>query len=301
MNITTENIFRSRSTNDSASIFILDESLETHAAGRCDLLVSVEPGGIQIALKERKDNLFLALEFFPADPKRVELQWTELLERVSAKSKLLRTYEFSKVIVNVHSPVYTLVPDGLFKKGDEQGYLQFNLPTDQDMSVYASPVPFFQLYSIFGIPTSLITELNHLFEDPEIVHHSKSLLESTSMYARNHDERQLFLNIYGNSMDAIVTEGKKLILMNSYSCNGIEDTLYYVLFLCEQLDMNPEELQVKLAGEIEKESALYKLLFRYIRNLNFSLRPGPAEYSYGFQELPAQFFHPLFSLSLCES
>ena len=81
----------------------------------------MEPGGIQIALKERKDKLFLALEFFPADPKRVELQWTELLERVYAKSKLLRTYEFSKVIVNVHSPVYTLVPDGLFKKGDEQG------------------------------------------------------------------------------------------------------------------------------------------------------------------------------------
>lgn len=301
MNLTTENIFRSRSAPDNASIFIVDESLETQTAGRCDLLVSIEPGGVQVALKERKENCFLALECFPSDPKQNDTQWTELLEKVSSKSKLLRQYEFAKVIVNVHSPVYTFVPDGLFRKGDEQGYLQFNYTLHRDVTVYALPVQFFQLYSICAIPTPLITELNHLFEDPEIVHHSKSLLESLSMFSRNHGERQMFLNFYGNSMDAIVTEGKKLILLNSFSCAGIEDSLYYVLFLCEQLDMNPEILEVRLAGDIEKESALYKLLFRYVRNLSFSDRPGPAEYSYAFREVPSQFFHPLFSLSLCES
>ncbi|MBL0065403.1 MAG: DUF3822 family protein [Bacteroidetes bacterium] len=301
MSLTTENIFRSRSSPESASIFILDESLETQTAGRCDLFVSVEPGGIQLALKELKENCFLALECFPADPKKTETQWTEVFEKISAQSKLLRKYEFARVTVSISTPYYTLVPDGLFRKGDEQGYLQFNFPVEQDMTVYATPVPFFQLYSVFAIPTSLVTELNHLFEDPEIVHHSRALLESMSMFARTHQERQLFLNFYGNDMDAIVTDGKNLILMNSFSCKGIEDTLYFVLFLCEQLDMNPETIDVRLAGNIEKESALYKLLFRYIRNLSFSTRPGPAEYSYGFKDLPSQFFHPLFSLALCES
>lgn len=301
MSSTTENIFRSRNHTDASSIIVLDESLETRSAGRCDLLVSVEPQGIQIALKERKENRFLALESFSSDSSGGENYWTELLEKVSANSSLLHKYEFAKVLVNVHSPTFTFVPDSLFRKGDELGYLQYHFTLDQDAVVYAQPVSYFQLYSIFALPSSLVTELNHLFEDPEIIHHSRSLLESISMNSRNQNEKQLFLNFYGNDFDAVVTEGKKLILMNSFSCKGIEDSLYFILFLLEQLEMNPEDISVRLAGTIEKESALYKLLFRYIRNLYFSERPAPAEYSYGFQSVPGHFYHPLLSLSLCES
>lgn len=300
MTLTTENIFRLRSPGDDAAVFILDESLQTKTAGLCDLLLSVEPGGVQLALKERKNNRFLALESFPADPGKEEEQGPELLEKVSKGSRLLRNFEFTKAIVGVCTPAYTLVPDALFRKGDENGYINFNFPSEKGLRVFSHPVQSLGLHTIYGIPQTLYQELHHLFEEPVIHHHSTALLETVSLLSRSQTGRQLFLHFHGKGLDVIATDGKKLVLMNSFQSSGIEDILYYVLFLCEQLDMNPDTVPVKLAGEIDMQSALYKLLYKYIRNLSLADRPGSAEYSYGFGELPPPYYYPLFSLSVCE-
>jgi hypothetical protein len=45
--------------------------------------------------------------------------------------------------------------------------------------------------------------------------------------------------------------------------------LYYILFVAEQFQLNPDDFLLILMGEIELESAIYKLIYQFVRNVSF--------------------------------
>lgn len=283
-----------------ASLLIIDPSLENKSAGLCDLLVLAEKSSIQLSLLEKKSNRFLALEIFPFNNESENFSWKDHLEFATTKSKILRQYEFSKARICVTSLQYTLVPEALHHPGDEQTYFNLNFKEASDIKVCGSHVSVYDLFVVYGIENDLNKELLHLFQDPKIVHHSEVLLNSVNRLSRNNAGRQLYLNVRQNEIDIVVTEGKQLILLNSFNRNSNEDVLYYTLFVCEQLGIDPEKTPLVLMGEIEKESALFKLLYTYIRKISFCDRSKTLAFSNRFNEIPSQFYHTLFNLPLCE-
>lgn len=301
METVPQQAFRLGDPDATGHLVITDESLETGLSGRCDLFLSIEPDGIRVALKEKKNYRFLALETFRFEAGGDAGTWPGLLEKFSKESKLLREYEFSHVWAAVFSPSYTLVPDALFRKGDERLYLDLNFSDTSGMQRFSREIPAFSLCTVYGIGEELVQKLNHLFEQPVILHHSSVLLEALSRKLKSGKEPGIFLNIRNRGMDVVVTEGKKLVLMNTFSCHAAEDFLYYTLFICEQADLNPETIGVSVAGEVNENSAIYKMLFKYIRNLRFQPSAVNFEKSYRFNEIPGHYFYSLFHLALCVS
>lgn len=283
-----------------ASILIIDAALENKSAGLCDLLVLIEKSSIQLSLLEKKTNRFLALEIFFNSLQNELFSWREHLEFATTKSKILRQYEFSKARICITTPQYTLVPEALYHPGDEQTYFNINFNDAIDVKVYCSHINAYDLFTVYGIENELQKELSHLFQDPKIIHHSEVLLNSINKIARNDSTKHLYLNVRQNEMDVIVVEGKKLILLNTFAKNSNEDVLYYTLFVCEQLSLDPERIQLSLLGEIEKESALFKLLYDHIRKIDFTPRARTLAFSNKFNELPSHFYQTLFNLALCE-
>jgi hypothetical protein len=45
--------------------------------------------------------------------------------------------------------------------------------------------------------------------------------------------------------------------------------MYYVLFTLEQLDLSTEETLVSILGDMEEDSDLFRLMYTYIRNIDF--------------------------------
>jgi hypothetical protein len=299
---TSENIFLAETKPGEASRLIVDESLETRTASLCELLVALDSGSIQLALKEKKNNRILALETFHVNVGATTAKWSETLEQLSRNSHLLRNFEFSKAIVGVFTSSYTLIPDAIFKQGDEGKFLDFNFTENESLQkVFSRTVTPFHLKTVFGIEEDLHHEIIHLFEEPVILHLSSTLLEAAHLQTKGKKEKEIFLNVRKSMLDVMVLEGKKLLLMNSFSTPTADDVLYFSLMVCDQLELDPHSIQVHLAGEIEKESAKYKLLFRYFKNLQFTSRPGNVKYSYRFDKVPAHQHFSLFSLALCES
>jgi len=58
------------------------------------------------------------------------------------------------------------------------------------------------------------------------------------------------------------------LLFNSFEYQTKEDFIYYILFTAEQLKLNPETFKLQLLGEISEESDLFKIAYRYIRNIS---------------------------------
>jgi len=111
----------------------------------------------------------------------------------------------------------------------------------------------------------------------------------------------LNVNIQPGFIDIIVTEGKKLLLCNSFEYKSPEDALYYILFVCEQLNLEPQEIQTAVFGEIENQSAVYHLLQKYLKNIYTGEPPSSLKFTYGFEKLPSHFYFAAFSQLLCES
>ena len=302
MQNTPENIFLAEPKEGEASHLIIDESLETQAASICDILVAIESDSINLALKEKKTSRILALESFQLKGNNNIIKWPETLEQISRNSHLLRNFEFTKAIVGVFPKAYTLIPDAMFKGGDESKFLEFNFKEEAGLQkVFSRPVTPFNLKTIFGIGEELHHEIFHLFENPILIHLSSSLLEAAHLQLKGKKEREIFLNIRKSNIDIIVLEGKKLLLMNSYQTQTADEVLYFSLLVCDQLELDPETITIQIAGDIEKESAKYKMLYQYFRNLQFATRPGNIKYSYRLDKLPSYQYFSLFSLALCES
>jgi hypothetical protein len=74
-----------------------------------------------------------------------------------------------------------------------------------------------------------------------------------------------------------------------------EDIAYYLIFVFEQLNLNPEEITLVLMGSVDRYSPVYDLLFRYIRNIDFAARNDSISYSYIFNEVPDHFYFSLLN------
>jgi hypothetical protein len=68
----------------------------------------------------------------------------------------------------------------------------------------------------------------------------------------------------------------------------------------EQLDLNRELVELTLWGEVEKNSSIFELLYRYIKTVKISERPKGVDFSTVFSELPNQYHYSLFNQHLCE-
>ena len=99
----------------------------------------------------------------------------------------------------------------------------------------------------------------------------------------------------------IVIEGNNLKFYNSFAYDTKEDLAYYVLFVFEQLKLNPESMALQIMGEIERKSDNYSFLYQYIRNFGFVNRNVGFDYSYYIEELPGHFHYNLFSQYHCAS
>ncbi len=95
--------------------------------------------------------------------------------------------------------------------------------------------------------------------------------------------------------EVVLIEGKKLIFYNTFRHHSAEDFMYYLLFACEQLQLNPENIELVLLGEVERNSALYNVAQKYIRNLKFGERKVDADFSYQLQALPKHSYFTVFS------
>ncbi len=293
----TENIFLTQPTDTHK--YFADPTLEAKTAGICDLFILLEKSNIQLALKERRSGNLLALEIIPsADQKQTE--WKQLLEHTSANSKLLRNFEFLKVMVGVATQEFTLVPEALFKPGDESIYFKTNFIQSPGTILHSQHVPSFHLYTIFSIENELEKELNHLFQDPQLWHYSQALLTGISKQLKADAGKQVWLNIRKNKMDIVVSENKKLLLINSFSWQTNEDILYYTLFICEQLELNPEKFPMIVTGEIEEGSAIYSLLGKYIRYVEIPDSPASLSFAVATESLPFHHYAMLYNLALCE-
>lgn len=102
----------------------------------------------------------------------------------------------------------------------------------------------------------------------EYKHFSSVLIENLLANEKNSDELKMYVHVANKHFEIIVIESGKLLLYNSFEHQTKEDLIYYILFITEQLNLNPETFKLILLGTIHKNDDYYNIVYKYVRNVS---------------------------------
>jgi hypothetical protein len=209
----------------------------------------------------------------------VQAQLDQLFKKHKLHQKL-----FDEVTVVHKNTLFGIVPKALFDSNSLSEYLKFNtrvFPTDtlaydevenQDMvTVY---VPYVNInnyvYDIFGEFTFL--------------HNGTIIIQSLLNGYGNHKEAICYAHVSKKQLDVCVIAQKKLLLYNSFLYETKEDFAYYLLFVLEQLELDNDQVPVKLFGAMEEDDPIYELCQKYIKNIIIFTPSSPQYFQLGEPE-----------------
>lgn len=202
--------------------------------------------------------------------------------------------------VNLIDHNYALVPLGLFDEKQLSTYLNFNSLSHQDEQLIHrfDVLESQQMAIVYGVPSSLNRMLETQLSNYNWSHFAFPLLESILL--NSPQEATLYLHIQYNRFDVVYVDNKKLKFFNSFNYQTVEDLIYFLLYVMEQLNLDRESIPVELIGEFDEQSAIYEMLFKYIRKVSIGKRPQAVNYSQVLSSLPQQHYYTLFNQYLCE-
>jgi hypothetical protein len=158
------------------------------------------------------------------------------------------------------------VPKALFDKKNIKDYLKFNnslLENDE------------YLYDIIKDPESVNVfipikfNISNLKQYAKVVsqkHYTTDLINEIHKIEKNNTKSNLYLHINNSKIDIILISKNQLIFINTFDYSTNEDIVYYVLFCFEQLNLNPENSPIVLAGDFNEST--HKMIFKYIRHVS---------------------------------
>lgn len=195
----------------------------------------------------------------------------ELIEEI--KNELLAmekaTVSFSEVNIVYATSLYTLVPKEYFDATKASDYLKFNskiLATDYVAHDLVEATGMVVVYVPF------ININNYFFEayGTFTYYHALTILTETFLEKeKNSNITKVYLHVQEEHFDLFAIEKGSLRMANTYHYKTPEDFIYYVLFVLEQLQLNPDKVPVTICGALDKEDEVYQILFTYVRHISF--------------------------------
>lgn len=215
-----------------------------------------------------KDSLnasLIALESFqlPIEPHCSSI--TDSLNIVFGEHEFLKSLKWKTVSITIDNQSFTLLPVALFKKEYTNKYLQLakGQMIEEEEEVRLKVHSDLALINIYSSSRKLYNWFQEIYPllDLQYQHLSSQLID----YAVNSSKAQTAFLYFGkNSFTLVITINGALKFCNRFIYQTSEDLVYYVLFVMNELEIEPDEIFIRLYGNIEKESEVFTLLNQYL-------------------------------------
>jgi hypothetical protein len=277
-----------------------DEALNQADPHKNKLLLQLSHESLTFCIFNLDSNKFLSIETVYFEPNsRVSEIAFQLKQFYSDHQWLKQPFHSIKLLFESNRS--TLVPSPLFDEGEKASFSNFNFTVNEDEIVLFNKLKNLDAYIVFSVPELIIKTTTELFPDHISFCHSGAFIESLLILNKNlKAEKRLFVNTRNNFLDIAILDGRKLLFFNTFKYQSKEDFIYFVIFVFEQLQLNPEEIELILMGTIDKNSRIFDTIYKYVRNVSFQPKTEAFNYSYVFNEIHSHNFFNLINFELCE-
>ncbi len=282
-----------------AWVNIIDESIATDVSRRMNLFLQCGNDFFTAGVLDTDRNKFVAL---------LDFRFPFPLYGAELNDKLLSVIESNKpVLDNIYDAVTlgfsgfknTLVPDVFFDTDNAEMVFRANHTLEDDEIVRFDKLRRIASKNVYAVPSTLYSFFNSYYSNLSSYHASTPFVEGILTQHKNTADTVVSVNLQHTFFEMVVNKGGSLIFYNQFRYQTAEDFIYYIVFVYEQLGLNPETQAVYFSGMMEKNSTLLSMARKYIRSTYFMQRPAFCEYSYGFDNLQAHYHFSLYNQFLC--
>jgi hypothetical protein len=275
-----------------------DESLIKEHSEQYELSIQLAPDGFSFCIFHPEVNKFLSIETVKFLHVNSNTDFVKMFEqKVSTDEWLSCVFKSTKI--SFENNTSTLIPASLYSEDDKALYASFNISLPPDHNCYTDHIKSIDAYLIYTIPEVLASKIQQLFPGHKLTSASANLIESLLINYKNIGSgKRMFVNVKEAFLDIVIIEDKQVIFFNTYAYKSTEDFIYFIIFVIEQLNLNPEYIELTFSGFIDKKSKLFEKAYTYIRHINFQKLPPVNNYSYLFNDVPTHYYFNLLSHGL---
>lgn len=208
------------------------------------------------------------------------IELAQRIEKIFEKDEILQL-SFSKILIGLDEN-YSLVPNEF----------SFMINRTEQLTQQCTGAEI-----VFESSDTLVQTLRKLFSNAELLHLNSTYLHLLPDYLSDSTER-FFVNVSQSYLDIIRFDNEnKLKLMNRYDYQSATDFAYFLLLCAGELKIDRENTELVLIGEVEVQSKIYDLCYRYFRNISFITKPEAVNFTKAFDAFPKHLHFNLYNLT----
>ena len=253
-----------------------------------DLLMMVGTKHCTIGVMRHVSRELIGYSSYDADPE------TEDQVDFIRENELLKE-RFNRVFVAFDSRESVLIPSSIYNSDDIQLHLQAIYGKDVQTSVVSESLPAWDLYNVYRLPSKLHNALQVKFISGNSWHLYSIMLKSL----RTGSSTSMVVDFKTDELTVVVLDGYKLLLAQTFSYETPEDILYHLLSVCQQLELSQQAVKVVLSGLIEKDSSIYRELYKYFIHLDFDGLYGQVKLAEELKVNPDHYYSSISKLAAC--
>lgn len=261
------------------------------------LFIECSLDGFTYSLLFSEKNLFVALESYIfshyKDFETLAFRLNELLSVLNITAK-----SYSSIYILYRSNKFSHVPTEVYEETHASSYFSLHNDFNSEVEIICNDkLNNLNAYVIYTLPKIYDNVLRKHFPNATFRHYSTELIENL-IYQNKKEERKIYFHFQGNYIDIIIVKGKELILFNTFLFKAPEDILFFTTNVFYQLQIDTQQSEVIILGEIAKNSAEIQLLKNYFGNLVYGDRSDSFHYCEAFEEIPKHFYYNLLNFHL---
>jgi hypothetical protein len=215
-------------------------------------------------------------------------QYLPILQQLFREHPFIATSAWKKVVLCFENQQYTLVPSALFQEKDSADYLKLAVDIADQTVKYCIHTEL-GLAVVFAVDESIVNWLQkgYTTEHCCIIHQANSVIAGTAAYIQAkklYTEAKVFVLAEAGHIHITVVEKSQLLYYNRFAYNSSDEFLQYILIVMYTLALNPGVHEVIVAGNIVKNSVVYKKMRNYIRYVSFSEKPPYLKFGWSFKK-----------------
>jgi hypothetical protein len=279
---------------EQASFNIKQPDFDQLDFSKTNLLLDFGASHLAITTMLASSNRFVGLEFFKlrSNPRQDELREMLLSHPFFRK-------HFNRVMISFNTKESVLLPDQLYKENFKERVLSTIHGDLYTGLVLAEDTNVGNIKNIYRVPDFYRDEVTRMFPNGHYLHVYSVVLKALEHRRKSFPSSFLYIIFYPNQIILCLVKDHSLQLIQTFPYDIPEDVSYHILNIADQFDLSTDEIPIRISGLIDVESVLYSELMKYFMNVDTDPRPGFFSYDECFDEFPAHFFTPFFSLGLC--
>jgi hypothetical protein len=246
-------------------IDIIDHSLIKNTDDK-ELSVQIDMSGFSFCVCSAINNNILAFRSYRFSDAVLLEDVLNQTESILEQDSLLKL-PFKKTRFLYINRKSTLIPNEFFQPELLKRFMDFNQPIDDLDELHYNDIDCINSKVVFALPTYMAGIITDKFKNVEFLNQAKPLIEISIDLSANSEGDHVIINLNKEFFDMIVYKKGKLCLCNSFLYVNSSDLLYFVLFVCKQLNTDYTSSVFYLTGEQSYRIALVQELSTFIKNI----------------------------------